>query len=236
MGDFAASVLDLEVRRSGKKILSGLNFQIEKGELVALVGASGAGKSTLLHALAGLVSIDSGSVEIARVGKVQTSIAFQDSVLLPWLSVRENVQFGFQFTAVSKAAALSKLELEERTDLILDRFGIRNLEHKRVTELSGGQAQRVGIARAALVEPSLLLLDEPFSAVDITTRKSLQSWLKSIVAELGLTAILVTHDIEEAISVAQRVFVLAKNGAELHEYHAGENASADLYQQISYQI
>jgi ABC-type nitrate/sulfonate/bicarbonate transport system ATPase subunit len=236
MGNFAAKVSGLSVTRGGNQILSGLNFEIAPGELVALVGSSGAGKSTLLQALAGLIQPTSGQIEIQGAGKIDTAIAFQDSVLLPWLSVQENVEFGFEFAAISEAVSLSKAELREKSSALLERFGIGDLADRKVSELSGGQAQRVGIARAAIVDPNLLLLDEPFSAVDAVTRKSLQRWIKSIVSELSLTAVLVTHDIEEAVSIASRVLVLKSSGSELIEYHPDQFDSADLKQQITFQI
>ncbi len=236
MGNFAAKVSGLSVIRGGNQILSDLSFEIAPGELVALVGSSGAGKSTLLQALAGLVEPTSGQIEIQGAGKIDTAIAFQDSVLLPWLSVQENVEFGFEFAAISEAVSLSKAELREKSSALLERFGIGELATRKVSELSGGQAQRVGIARAAIVDPNLLLLDEPFSAVDAVTRKSLQRWIKSVVSELSLTAVLVTHDIEEAVSIASRVLVLKSSGAELIEYHPDQFDSADLKQQITFQI
>ncbi len=236
MGNFAAKVSGLSVTRGGNQILSDLNFEIAPGELVALVGSSGAGKSTLLQALAGLIQPTSGQIEIQGAGKIDTAIAFQDSVLLPWLSVQENVEFGFEFAAISEAVSLSKAELREKSSALLERFGIGDLADRKVSELSGGQAQRVGIARAAIVDPNLLLLDEPFSAVDAVTRKSLQRWIKSIVSELSLTAVLVTHDIEEAVSIASRVLVLKSSGSELIEYHPDQFESADLKQQITFQI
>jgi len=236
MGNFAAKVSGLSVTRGGNQILSDLNFEIAPGELVALVGSSGAGKSTLLQALAGLIQPTSGQIEIHGAGKIDTAIAFQDSVLLPWLSVQENVEFGFEFAAISEAVSLSKAELREKSSALLERFGIGDLADRKVSELSGGQAQRVGIARAAIVDPNLLLLDEPFSAVDAVTRKSLQRWIKSIVSELSLTAVLVTHDIEEAVSIASRVLVLKASGSELIEYHPDQFDSADLKQQITFQI
>lgn len=236
MGNFAAKVSGLSVTRGGNQILSDLNFEIAPGELIALVGSSGAGKSTLLQVLAGLIGPTSGQIEIQGSGKIDTAIAFQDSVLLPWLSVQENVEFGFEFAAISEAVNLSKTELREKSTALLERFGIGDLATRKVSELSGGQAQRVGIARAAIVDPNLLLLDEPFSAVDAVTRKSLQRWIKSVVSELSLTAVLVTHDIEEAVSIASRVLVLKSSGSALIEYHPDQFDSADLKQQITFQI
>ncbi len=236
MGNFAAKVSALSVTRGGNQILANLDFEIAPGELVALVGSSGAGKSTLLQALAGLIQPTSGQIEIKGSSKINTAIAFQDSVLLPWLSVQQNVEFGFEFAAISEAVSVSKTELREKSTALLERFGIGDLAERKISELSGGQAQRVGIARAAIVDPNLLLLDEPFSAVDAVTRKSLQRWIKSIVSELSLTAVLVTHDIEEAVSIASRVLVLKSSGSELIEYHPDQFDSADLKQQITFQI
>lgn len=236
MGNLAASVKGLDVVRGENHVLRGLNLEIARGELVALVGASGAGKSTLLQVLAGLIKANSGEVVIQGPGKVDTAIAFQDSVLLPWLTVRQNVQFGFRFRAVREHLSQSKAEIDRKTTELLEKFGIAELAERKVSQLSGGQAQRVGIARAAIVEPNLLLLDEPFSAVDINTRKSLQQWLRAIVGELGLTAVLVTHDIDEAIAVGDRVLVLTQSGNDLLEYRTDLTAAEELKQQISYQI
>lgn len=236
MGNLAAKVSELGVVRGGNQILRGLSFEITQGELVALVGASGAGKSTLLQALAGLIAPSQGEIKILGSGKVDTALAFQDSVLLPWLSVEENIEFGFEFEAIASANGLTKKQVREKSGALLQRFGIAELAGRKVSELSGGQAQRVGIARAAIVEPNLLLLDEPFSAVDAVTRKSLQQWIKSIVSQLSLTTVLVTHDIEEAVSVASRVLVLKAGGDELIEYHPDQHDSADLKEQITFQI
>lgn len=236
MGNLAASVEGLTVSLGGKEILRDLNLAIRPGELVALVGASGAGKSTLLSALAGLTKPTRGTIQITGSSSVNTAIAFQEAVLLPWLNVRENIAFGFRFNKIRSAKNNVRLDIDSRVEQLMQKFGIRELADRKPRELSGGQAQRVGIARAALVEPNLLLLDEPFSAVDINTRKSLQVWLRSIVHELGLTAVLVTHDIDEAIAVGDRVLVLKQSGDDLVEYHTGSENPEDLKQQISYQI
>lgn len=236
MGNFAATVQGLSVSLGGRQVLKNLSFQIEQGELVALVGASGAGKSTLLHALSRLNKDISGKVEIHGKGHVDTAIAFQEPVLLPWLTVRQNVQFGFHFAAIKSKVKFATSELDAKTDELLTKFGIADLADRKISALSGGQAQRVGIARAAIIEPNLLLLDEPFSAVDFNTRKSLQSWLKQIASDLGLTVVLVTHDIDEAILVGDRVLVLKQSGDELVEYRSDSGEPLDLKQQISYQI
>lgn len=236
MGNFAATVQGLSVTLGGRRVLNNLSFQIEQGELVALVGASGAGKSTLLHALSGLNTDITGKVEIHGKGHVDTAIAFQEPVLLPWLTVRQNVQFGFRFDAIKSKVKFQANELDAKTDELLSKFGIADLADRKISALSGGQAQRVGIARAAIIEPNLLLLDEPFSAVDFNTRRSLQSWLKQIAFDLGLTVVLVTHDIDEAILVGDRVLVLKQSGDELVEYRSDAGEPLDLKQQISYQI
>lgn len=237
MGNLATVVTDLSVKRGGKTVVSGLNFEINHGDIVALVGASGQGKTTLLHALAGLVPVAGGSIQHREPNSVHTALSFQESLLLPWLTVRENVKFGFNFAAIKKHHSLSKLELDGRVDELLQRIGIGDLANRKVSELSGGQAQRVSIARTIIVEPEILLLDEPFSALDVTARASLQEWLLELHKQLNLTIVIVTHDIDEAVKLGNRVLVLSNNGSELIEHNVVEGRSvSDLKQEIVYQI
>jgi ABC-type nitrate/sulfonate/bicarbonate transport system ATPase subunit len=237
LGNLATVVTDLSVKRGFKTVISSLNFEINQGEIVALVGASGQGKTTLLHALAGLTSSSAGSIKHRESNTVHTALSFQEPLLLPWLSVRENIKFGFKFKAVKKHHRIGKSDLDAKVDSLLARIGISELADRKITELSGGQAQRVSIARTIIVEPELLLLDEPFSALDVNARNSLQQWLLDLQKEFGLTIVLVTHDIDEAVRLGNRVLVLSNNGTELIEHNVieGRNLS-DLKQEIVYQI
>lgn len=237
MGNIATVVTDLSVKRGFKTVVSGLNFEIYQGEIVALVGASGQGKTTLLHALAGLANISNGNISHSSAKSIKTAISFQESLLLPWLTVRENIKFGFQFASIKKSHNFSKRELDTKVDELLNRIGISELSERRITELSGGQAQRVSIARTIIVEPEILLLDEPFSALDVTARASLQEWLIELQKQLGLTVVIVTHDIDEAVRLGNRVLVLSNNGTQLIEHNVVSGRSlSDLKQEIVYQI
>lgn len=237
MGNLATVVTDLSVKRGFKTVISGLSFEIKQGEIVALVGASGQGKTTLLHALAGLTPISGGTIAHRAADSVHTALSFQESLLLPWLTVRENIKFGFKFQKIKKHRKFSKADLDARVDALLNRIGISELADRQITELSGGQAQRVSIARTIIVEPEILLLDEPFSALDVTARASLQQWLLDLQKQLGLTVVIVTHDIDEAVRLGNRVLVLSNSGTELIEHNVieGRNLS-DLKQEIVYQI
>jgi ABC-type nitrate/sulfonate/bicarbonate transport system ATPase subunit len=217
MGNLAVEVKGLTVSRgsgsNSKTVISNLNLKIERGEFVAVVGSSGQGKTTLLHALARLIS-SSGQVVHAEVSGVPTGLVFQEPRLLPWLSVRENIKLGFRFAANRRVLPLTSTELNKKVDALLADFGIKELADRTPATLSGGQAQRVALARTAVLSPNLLLLDEPFSAVDAVTRAALQEWLREIAVKHQLTTVLVTHDIDEAIGLADRILVMndAENG------------------------
>ena len=180
--------------------ISDINISVEKGEFVCLIGPSGEGKSTILKLIAGLEEPSSGVIE--KPPKV--AMSFQSAALFPWLTVRENIALGLRVhgrsekeidTEISKQVALMHLE---------------GLEEKRPSELSGGQAQRVGIARALAVDPDVLLLDEPFSALDPKTTAEMHSDLISIWKETHKTIIMVSHLIEEAVSLADRILLMKK--------------------------
>lgn len=189
-------------------VLRGLNLSIHPGESLAIVGPSGCGKTTLLRVLAGLERPDSGQVRIDGrpvhgVG-AERAIIFQEPRLLPWLTVLENVAFGLEVRGVSKA----KAEAEARQNIRL--VGLAEFENAWPAQLSGGMAQRVGIARALTVHPEILLLDEPLGALDAMTRITMQDELARIWREQQVTMILVTHDLEEAIFLADRVLVMPR--------------------------
>lgn len=193
--------------------LENINLAVEKGEIVSLVGTSGCGKSTLLRIIAGLEAPTLGTVSIDQ--DVVTSphpeigIVFQEPRLMPWLPVRENVQFGLE--------GASKREKERLTDVILERVGLMEFSQALPRQLSGGMAQRVAIARALITKPSILLLDEPFSALDAFIRMKLQHHLLEIWQYDRPTLVLVTHDIEEALVLSDRVIVLRGNPGRVHQ-------------------
>lgn len=189
---------------NGTRALEAFNLSIKHGEVVAVIGGSGCGKSTLLRLLSGLEEANDGSIKLQgrtlREPDPLVNIVFQEPRLFPWLTVADNVGFGLQH-----------LSLEERRTLVsqvLERLGLGGFETRWAKELSGGQAQRVALARAIVTKPSVLLLDEPFSALDAMTREDLQSHLVDLWRDLGSTMVLVTHDIEEAIFMADRVVVM----------------------------
>lgn len=193
-------------------VLKNLNLDIRSGESIAIVGPSGSGKTTLLRVLAGLEEPDSGEVFIDGApvhGLGQNrAVVFQEPRLLPWLSVFDNVAFGLEVQGVKRA------EYEKRARHYIRLVGLSAFETALPRQLSGGMAQRVGIARALTVQPEILLLDEPLGALDAMTKLKMQEELARIWAEERVTMILVTHDLEEAIFLADRVLVLPKEKGE----------------------
>ena len=185
--------------------LDGVSFAVALGEIVAVIGVSGCGKSTLLRAISGLDPASDGAVMLdgervtAPHGKI--GIVFQESRLLPWLKVADNVGFGLSNHPREERAA--------RIAVALNRVGLSDKATAWPRELSGGQAQRVAIARALVPRPEVLLLDEPFSALDAFTRANLQDHLLDLWADSQPTLILVTHDVDEAIALSDRVIVMS---------------------------
>lgn len=218
----------------GRELFRGVDVQVQRGEAVVLLGPSGCGKSTLLRMIAGLEDHDSGSIRLrgrpAESARSELAVVFQEPLLFPWLRVRDNVLLSARFKA-----RRDRVDLRHSDDL-LRRFGIAELVDKFPRELSGGQAQRVAVARAATSHPSLLLLDEPFSALDPVTRAELQAWLVDISDELGLTTVLVTHDVDEALIVGSRVVILGTNGVIQrtwdNPHRGGAGAGASLREEI----
>lgn len=189
-------------------VLKNLDLDIAGGESLAIVGASGSGKTTLLRILAGLETPDAGSVlidgaPVHGLGK-ERAVIFQEPRLLPWLTVLGNVAFGPEVRGIARKLA------EERARHYIRLVGLADFETAWPHQLSGGMAQRVGIARALTVQPEILLLDEPLGALDAMTKLTMQEELARIWAEEKVTMALVTHDLEEAIFLADRVLILPK--------------------------
>lgn len=193
-----------KVYTNGTHALDAFSLTVREGEVVAVIGGSGCGKSTLLRLLSGLEAASSGEIRLDSKRLVEpdplVNIVFQEPRLFPWLTVADNIGFG-----------LSSLDADERRDLVrqaIEKIDLTGYENRWIKELSGGQAQRVALARALVTKPSVLLLDEPFSALDAMTRADLQDHLIDLWNEAGSTMLLVTHDIEEAIIMADRIVVM----------------------------
>jgi NitT/TauT family transport system ATP-binding protein len=190
-----------------KLVLDQVSFSVKTGEFVALVGRSGSGKSTLLRLIAGLDQPSSGAVLLdgkpVQGPGPDRGMVFQKYSLYPWLSAAENVAFGMRLQGRSKA------EIRERTNYFLDVVGLHKAGALMPRQLSGGMQQRVAIARALAAEPKVLLLDEPFGALDIQIRESMQHFMHQLWERTGLTAVLITHDLEEALLLAGTVDILA---------------------------
>ena len=190
----------------GRHVLADqLDLQVAEGEIVALLGPSGSGKSTLLKIAAGLETAEAGSVwfdsqDITRLPPERRGFAlmFQDFALFPHLDVRDNVAFGLVEQRVAKATA------RQRAEALLERFGLASHACHRVWTLSGGEQQRVALARALITAPRVLLLDEPFSALDAALRRDLQTEFRQRISEAGMATVLVTHDEAEANAMATR--------------------------------
>jgi sulfate transport system ATP-binding protein len=215
-GDFAA--------------LDNVDFVVPKGSLTALLGPSGSGKSTLLRAIAGLDQPDTGSITIN--GKDVTGVppqkrgigfVFQHYAAFKHLTVRDNVAFGLQIRKKPKA------EIKDKVDNLLEVVGLAGFQTRYPNQLSGGQRQRMALARALAVDPEVLLLDEPFGALDAKVREDLRAWLRRLHDEVHVTTVLVTHDQAEALDVADRIAVLNKGrveqvGSPTEVYDAPANA------------
>ena len=194
------------------EVLKNINLTIAKGEFVSIIGHSGCGKSTLLNLIAGLTTVTSGvvlleNIEVNAPGP-ERAVVFQNHSLLPWLTVYENINL-----AVNKVFSGKKTRAE-RHDWVMRNLDLVQMAHakdKRPSEISGGMKQRVGIARALAMEPKILVLDEPFGALDALTRAHLQDAVMEIHARLGSTTIMITHDVDEAVLLSDRI-VMMTNG------------------------
>jgi nitrate/nitrite transport system ATP-binding protein len=190
-------------------VFDGVNFGIAQGEFVCIIGHSGCGKTTILNVLAGLESASAGHVfmdqrEVAGPS-LERGVVFQGHALMPWLSVRSNIAFAVR----SKWRSWSRAQVEEHVQRYVELVGLGTAIDRKPSELSGGMKQRVGIARAFAIQPRMLLLDEPFGALDALTRGTIQDELLRICAETHQTVFMITHDVDEAILLADRILLMS---------------------------
>lgn len=197
------------------KASNDVSFGIEKGKLIGLLGPSGSGKTTILRMLAGLEHQDSGDIYIngnlvndLPSSKRGIGFVFQNYALFPYMNVFNNIAYGLNVKKKNKEY------IKNRVSELLELVGLKGLENRYPDELSGGQKQRIALARALAPEPELLLLDEPFAAIDAKVRKELRTWLRETIDKVGITSIFVTHDQEEAIEVADEIIITNKGRVE----------------------
>ena len=201
------SITNLYADYGGKPALEEINLTLDSGELLVVLGPSGCGKTTLLNLIAGFVPYQRGTIQLE--GKkvegpgAERGVVFQNEGLLPWRNVQENVAFGLQLAGVNREQRL------ETARQMLKKVGLEGAEKRFIWQLSGGQRQRVGIARALAANPQLLLLDEPFGALDAFTREQMQTLLLRLWHETGKQVLLITHDIEEAVFMATELVLLS---------------------------
>lgn len=215
------SIKDFSISFGNNEILKNISFDVEAGEIVTILGPSGCGKSTILRSIASLENKYKGSIFLNETCLVNSSTTcnkdigyiFQDYALFPHLNVRENIEF-----ALFK---LSTNEKQRRVDTLLKQFDLVEHKNKQIHELSGGQQQRVSIARVLAYEPKVLLLDEPFSNLDSILRAKTKLWLKNLIKELGLSAILVTHDQKEALSMSDKIGII--HNKQIEQFDTPEN-------------
>lgn len=209
-----APVIQLEgvnKRFDGQTVLENISLQVWPGEIVALLGASGGGKSTLLNIISGLLSADGGDItlqgeNIARFSQWHdVAYLFQEDRLLPWRTVRQNVNFALENTS------LTRRERQQRVESALQLVGMENVAAKWPHQLSGGMRSRIALARSLVAEPQILLMDEPFSRLDPQTRSAMHGELLRICALKKMTVVIVTHDVEEAVILADRIVILQPN-------------------------
>ncbi|CBA28471.1 taurine ABC transporter ATP-binding subunit [Cronobacter turicensis] len=208
-------VSHLHARFDGKPALADISLTLNDGELLVVLGPSGCGKTTLLNLIAGFLPVETGSITLdgrAVTGPgADRGVVFQHEGLLPWRSVLDNVAFGLQLQGVGREARRA------RARQMLAKVGLEGAENRFIWQLSGGQRQRVGIARALAADPQLLLLDEPFGALDAFTREQMQTLLLRLWAGSGKKVLLITHDIEEAVFMATDLVLLSPGPGRVQE-------------------
>ena len=197
----------------GKPVFADVSFTLERGEFVCIIGHSGCGKTTVLNVLAGLDTATSGYVFMdnreVKGPSLERGVVFQSHALMPWLTVRQNIAFA----VVSRWPQWNRAAVNTQVESFVAMVGLTGALDKKPSQLSGGMKQRVGIARAFAIQPKMLLLDEPFGALDALTRGTIQDELMGIVRETQQTVFMITHDVDEAILLADRIMLMS-NGAE----------------------
>lgn len=205
----AVENLSKSYKSDGPPVFDGINFQIERGEFVCIIGHSGCGKTTILNVLAGLEDASTGyAYMLGREIKgpsLDRGVVFQGHALMPWMTVLQNVCFAVK----SKYPDWSREKIAAHSKKYLEMVGLVNAENKKPSELSGGMKQRVGIARAFAIEPKMLLLDEPFGALDALTRGVIQDELLKICSETAQTVFMITHDVDEAILLSDKIMLMS---------------------------
>ena len=208
---------NLHRERKRLTALRNINLSVHRGEFVVLVGPSGCGKTTFINAVAGLVQPWEGTIEVngrpVKGPGPDRAMVFQDYALMPWRTVESNVRMPFEFQKLG----LSKEEMDERVRRYIELVDLTGFEKSYPYELSGGMKQRVGIARALVGEPDILLADEPFAAIDAMTREAMQGELERFVAKTGQTVVFITHSIDEAVTLADRVAVISYRPGQIKE-------------------
>ena len=220
MTDLALAFRDIRFAYNGVPVLDGIDFVVPAGTVTALMGPSGCGKSTLIAVAAGLLQPKSGSVERSR-GRI--AVMFQDPLLLPWRTARSNVAFAL------KADRVDAAERRERASAVLSMVGLEGEDlHKYPRQLSGGMRQRVALARALVVEPDILLLDEPFSGLDADLARQALALVRRVVDERGVSALVVTHDERKAAEFAEQVVQLSSSPARVTAVKDSRSRSSAL--------
>ena len=203
------------INGSSHKVLNGIDFSVNKGEMICILGRSGCGKSTILKILAGFLPPSSGEIllngiPVAGPGP-DRCVVFQEDTLFPWLTVKENIAFGL------KCRIRDKKDLDKAVERFLSLVGLSEFENYLPREISGGMKQRVALARVLILEPEVLLMDEPFASLDAQTREEMQNFLLSLWKNLSHTIIFVTHDVTEAVTLADRILVMDKDSGRIRE-------------------
>ncbi len=195
-----------ETPKGAVRVLEDLNIHVEQGEFVCVVGASGSGKSTLLRLVAGLELPTAGRIEVDKETVVgpgaDRGMVFQDYTLYPWMSVQKNVEFGLKLQGIDKRAR------RKQASYYLETVGLTQFSQSLPKQLSGGMKQRVAIARALTSQPKILLMDEPFGALDVQTKENMQQFLLDLWANTGTSILMITHDVREAVFLSQRIYVM----------------------------